>query len=190
MPQGAEQAVAFVVDLTARRRAEEAVRQLESDLAHMNRLSMIGELAASPAHEITQPIAAARNDDHAAEGHSEQRSGRDRLTARERDVLAIISQGCSNKQIARTLAISPETVKSHVKHIFLKLTVSTRAEAVSRAGLLGLLPYREPAPRPHRDALQRLMGCRGSIGARMTSASGRERLISRARRGGAPWSRF
>jgi ATP/maltotriose-dependent transcriptional regulator MalT len=190
MAQGAEQAVAVVVDLTARSRTEEAVRQLESDLAHMNRLSMIGELAVSPAHEITQPIATARNDDRAAEGHSEQLSGRDKLTVRERDVLAMISQGCSNKQIARTFAISPETVKSHVKHIFLKLTVSTRAEAVSRAGSLGLLPYLEPAPRPHRDALQRLMGCRGSIGTRMTSASRREPLISRARRGGAPWSRF
>ena len=65
----------------------------------------------------------------------------DPLTARERDVLAKISQGLSNKRIARALEISPETVKSHVKHIFLKLTVGTRAEAVSRAGLLGLLPY-------------------------------------------------
>jgi LuxR family transcriptional regulator, maltose regulon positive regulatory protein len=58
------------------------------------------------------------------------------LTAREHDVLGMISQGLSNKRIARTLEISPETVKSHVKHIFLKLAVSTRAEAVSRA-LLG-----------------------------------------------------
>ena len=65
----------------------------------------------------------------------------DPLTGRERDVLAMISQGLSNKHIARALEISPETVKSHVKHIFLKLTVGTRAEAVSRAGLLGLLPY-------------------------------------------------
>jgi LuxR family maltose regulon positive regulatory protein len=65
----------------------------------------------------------------------------DPLTSRERDVLAMISQGLSNKRIARALEISPETVKSHVKHIFLKLTVSTRAEAVSRAGLLGHLPY-------------------------------------------------
>jgi len=42
----------------------------------------------------------------------------DPLTVRERDVLAMISQGCSNKRVARTLEISPETVKSHVKHIF------------------------------------------------------------------------
>jgi LuxR family maltose regulon positive regulatory protein len=64
----------------------------------------------------------------------------DPLTAREGDVLAMISQGLSNKRIARALTISPETVKSHVKHIFLKLEVSTRAEAVSRAGLLGHFP--------------------------------------------------
>ena len=48
------------IDVTERKRAEEEherLRQLESDLAHMNRLSMMGELAASLAHEITQPIA-------------------------------------------------------------------------------------------------------------------------------------
>ena len=61
------------------------------------------------------------------------------LTPRERDVLAMISQGFSNKHIARSLEISPETVKTHVKRIFLKLAVNTRAEAVCRAGSLGLL---------------------------------------------------
>ncbi len=56
-------------DVTAAMRAREEherLRQLESDLAHMNRLSMMGELAASLAHEITQPIASARNDARAA----------------------------------------------------------------------------------------------------------------------------
>jgi DNA-binding CsgD family transcriptional regulator len=67
------------------------------------------------------------------------------LTAREHDVLAMISQGCSNKRIARTLEISPETVKSHVKHIFLKLEVGTRTEAVFRAVSLELLRCSEAA---------------------------------------------
>jgi PAS domain S-box-containing protein len=56
-------------DVTAAMRAQEEhemLRQLESDLAHMNRLSMMGELAASLAHEITQPIATARNNARAA----------------------------------------------------------------------------------------------------------------------------
>lgn len=61
------------------------------------------------------------------------------LTPRERDVLAMIGQGFSNKRIARILEISPETVKTHVKRVFLKLAVNTRAEAVCRAGSLGLL---------------------------------------------------
>ena len=51
----------------------------------------------------------------------------------------MISQGSSNKLVARTLEVSPETVKSHVKHIFLKLEVSTRTEAVFRALSLALL---------------------------------------------------
>jgi ATP/maltotriose-dependent transcriptional regulator MalT len=63
----------------------------------------------------------------------------DTLTARERDVLAMIGQGFANKRIARTLKISPETVKSHIKRIFSKLAVSTRTEAVFRASSLGLL---------------------------------------------------
>jgi DNA-binding CsgD family transcriptional regulator len=61
------------------------------------------------------------------------------LAAREREVLAMIGQGFSNKRIARALQISPETVKSHVKRIFLKLAVSTRTEAVFRALSLALL---------------------------------------------------
>jgi PAS domain S-box-containing protein len=58
-----------LTDIEDRKRAEkerERLRQLEADLAYMNRLSMMGELAASLAHEITQPIAAARNNARAA----------------------------------------------------------------------------------------------------------------------------
>jgi PAS domain S-box-containing protein len=50
------------VDVTERKRAEEErerLRQLEADLAHMNRLTMLGELASSLAHELNQPITAA-----------------------------------------------------------------------------------------------------------------------------------
>jgi LuxR family maltose regulon positive regulatory protein len=56
---------------------------------------------------------------------------RELLDVSKRDVLSKIGQGYSNKRIARTLEISPETVKSHVKHIFLKLDVATRSEARS-----------------------------------------------------------
>jgi LuxR family maltose regulon positive regulatory protein len=81
----------------------------------------------------------ARWDARHAARHCAQNRVSDLLTARERDILGMISQGFSNKRIARTLEISPETVKSHVKRIFSKLAVGTRTEAVSRAGSLGIL---------------------------------------------------
>jgi PAS domain S-box-containing protein len=65
--EGGNEGVAFVLDLTERKRSEQALRQLESDIAHMNRLSMLGELSASLAHEVKQPIATARNNARAAE---------------------------------------------------------------------------------------------------------------------------
>jgi PAS domain S-box-containing protein len=64
------------VDVTERKRAQEErerLRLLEADLAHMNRVSMMGELAASLAHEITQPIASARNNARAALNFLDQR---------------------------------------------------------------------------------------------------------------------
>jgi LuxR family maltose regulon positive regulatory protein len=61
------------------------------------------------------------------------------LSTRESDILRLIAQGQSNKEIARSLTIAPETVKSHVKNIFIKLAVEKRAQAVSRAQSLGLV---------------------------------------------------
>jgi ATP/maltotriose-dependent transcriptional regulator MalT len=61
------------------------------------------------------------------------------LSARERTVVLLMGHGLSNKMIARRLSIAPETVKSHAKRIFLKLTVQSRAQAVYRASTLGLI---------------------------------------------------
>jgi LuxR family maltose regulon positive regulatory protein len=58
-------------------------------------------------------------------------SGASPLTAREGDVLRLISRGHSNKRIAAVLEVSPETVKSHVKNIFVKLGVDNRVQAVN-----------------------------------------------------------
>jgi ATP/maltotriose-dependent transcriptional regulator MalT len=63
----------------------------------------------------------------------------DPLSGREGHILNLIAQGQSDKEIARILSIAPETVKSHVKHIFTKLNVQKRAQAVSRAQNLGLV---------------------------------------------------
>jgi DNA-binding NarL/FixJ family response regulator len=64
------------------------------------------------------------------------------LSQREQDVLEILSQGFSNKEIASRLNISAQTVNSHLKHIYEKLHVRSRTEAVlkfsTRAGKAGL----------------------------------------------------
>jgi LuxR family transcriptional regulator, maltose regulon positive regulatory protein len=61
------------------------------------------------------------------------------LSARERNIINLIARGQSNKEVARDLGISPETVKSHMKHIFEKLEVEKRTQAVARAQSLGLV---------------------------------------------------
>ena len=52
------QGVAFVLDLTERKRAEEAFREMQSELAHANRVATMGQFTASIAHEISQPLTA------------------------------------------------------------------------------------------------------------------------------------
>ncbi|WP_175902600.1 HD domain-containing phosphohydrolase [Burkholderia seminalis] len=62
-----------------------------------------------------------------------------RLSAREMDVLRVISRGASNKEAARELAMSPSTVRTHVESMFRKLDCSTRAAATLKASAMGLL---------------------------------------------------
>jgi DNA-binding NarL/FixJ family response regulator len=62
------------------------------------------------------------------------------LTAREQEVLALVSQGMTNAEIARTLFISEKTAGHHVSRILSKLGVRNRAEAASQAARL------EPPP--------------------------------------------
>ena len=61
------------------------------------------------------------------------------LTAREHDVLALVADGLSNRDIAGRLGISEHTVKFHLASIFGKLGVSTRTEAVQRGLRLGVI---------------------------------------------------
>ena len=61
------------------------------------------------------------------------------LTARERETLELLSEGLSNKLIARRLRISEHTVKFHISALYAKLGASSRADAVSRAARRGVL---------------------------------------------------
>lgn len=61
------------------------------------------------------------------------------LSAREREVVGLIGQGSTNAEIARTLFLSPHTVKEHTSAIYRKLGVRNRAEAVRAAQRRGLI---------------------------------------------------
>jgi two-component system, NarL family, response regulator LiaR len=63
----------------------------------------------------------------------------DDLTARERDVLRQIALGKSNREIAESLAIGEETVKTHVRHVLAKLGAENRAQAAVRALARGVV---------------------------------------------------
>jgi LuxR family transcriptional regulator, maltose regulon positive regulatory protein len=62
------------------------------------------------------------------------------LTERELEVLRLVAGGAPNRAIAGQLVISLDTVKRHVSHLFAKLGVANRTQAVARARELGLLP--------------------------------------------------
>ena len=61
------------------------------------------------------------------------------LSSREREVLACLAQGRSNREIAATLSVTLATVKSHLVRIYAKLEAGNRNEALGRAVALGLL---------------------------------------------------
>ena len=76
----------------------------------------------------------------ASSEESSQAAGMDELTPREREVLALLIQGSTNRQIAEALLITPNTTKKHVDHILQKLGASTRAGAVAAALQAGIRP--------------------------------------------------
>ncbi|RIJ18259.1 winged helix-turn-helix transcriptional regulator [Henriciella mobilis] len=61
------------------------------------------------------------------------------ISDRERDVLVLLAQGLSNKEIARELGVSPNTVKTHVARLYEKLEAGRRTQAVQKARDLGLV---------------------------------------------------
>lgn len=93
--------------------------------------------AATAAASDGRPVIAA-----SVAGHLVQRVGPDRsaaLSPREREVLALVADGATNRQIGARLHVSETTVKTHLMHIFGKLGVRDRASAVNEAHKRALL---------------------------------------------------
>ena len=80
------------------------------------------------------------------------------LSPREREILALLAEGRSQKQIAAALLISSKTVATHIQHLLSKLDVHSRAEAVAAAyqGGLGEADMYAPLPAVARSATEAL----------------------------------
>ncbi len=104
------------------------------ELVDMVRGVFIGEAPMSRA-TATKILAEFARHAHAGD---EPDQGTSQLTGRERDVLALLAGGTTNKEIAATLKISPSTVKSHLQNIMDKLHLKNRVQAAAFALRKGL----------------------------------------------------
>src|SRR5262245_61828802 len=112
-------------------RVDAAVAEVDRALAELTRLD--ARLTISSARAMRARLTGPR---HASMATSRDQSG---LTARELDVLRLISSGLSNQAIAERLRISEHTVHRHVANTLTKLDVPSRSAAVAHAAKLGLL---------------------------------------------------
>jgi len=62
------------------------------------------------------------------------------LSPRECEILELLASGQSNKEMARTLGLSPNTIKSHLARVYEKLEVQRRVQAIEKARFLALIP--------------------------------------------------
>ncbi|UOG18999.1 response regulator transcription factor [Acinetobacter sp. PK01] len=91
------------------------------------------------AREILSQIAVQENSQDKSEHREALPSDMEALTNREKEILDLVAQGLSNREISEQLFVSRYTVESHIKHIYRKLSVSKRTKAVSAARTLGII---------------------------------------------------
>jgi DNA-binding NarL/FixJ family response regulator len=104
-------------------------------------------------HVLLEPEVAAALLDSGTSGPTDTGPQAPPLTTREREVLVLIAQGRSNREIARALVLAEKTVKTHVSNILMKLAVSDRTQAALWAVRHGIEPQDE-APAARRASPQ------------------------------------
>ena len=121
-------------------RVAERTRELEEARADVLRLYQELARRNQELHALIERLLAGTAGPDAAPGSSSRpdAAGLGRLTPREVDVLRLLAQGRTNKEIADALVVSPGTVKWHVEHIIAKLDVADRTQAAVRAIELGI----------------------------------------------------
>jgi DNA-binding NarL/FixJ family response regulator len=114
------------------------IKDLVSEVMH----AVDGELHCSPRHAalLLEKIALLSDSDVGLGKNGSDGLTRQPLTRREAEILDYVERGLSNKEIARTLKISHATVKNHVHHIFEKLHVHRRTQALARLRELRVEP--------------------------------------------------
>ncbi len=114
-------------DRPAARQSLAAIRDLAQRAGYVQRLREAGPKIA----QVERWLDGAAADPKLGDRHI--------LSPREREIIVHVAAGLVNKEIARILGISEGTVKSHRKHLYEKLGVSSRSEAISKARELGLI---------------------------------------------------
>jgi len=135
----AQDPAARVVVLTMSRGDEDVYRALEAgaatylmkDTAFEDLVRVVREVHAGEQPEFSQDV----------KDRLVERAGRPTLTPREIQVLELVRRGLRNREIAASLAISEETVQSHVKSILAKLDVQDRTAAIDVALRRGILHF-------------------------------------------------
>ncbi|MFI5496382.1 LuxR C-terminal-related transcriptional regulator [Actinoplanes sp. NPDC051859] len=132
----------------ARLTAAEALIALDEPHRAAEHLDEAEEIALrAQAGALCAAVAAAR----AAAGSAAQQT---MLSRREFEIAKLVSQGCTNRQIARTLDVSHKTIETHLGRIFVKLDVSSRAEIANLVGraVVSARPARARSPRAPEPA--------------------------------------
>ncbi|MER7008657.1 response regulator transcription factor [Dactylosporangium sp. NPDC000555] len=100
-----------------------------ADVAEAVRRAVDGEILV-PARQLAKLLSRRRENARRSQEHARRL---DSLTPRERQILALMTEGMDNRDIARELSISYTTVRSHVRHLLSKLGARSKLEAVVRA---------------------------------------------------------